>query len=38
MAQKRMFSNEVITSDVFLDMPLSTQALYFHLNMAADDD
>lgn len=25
-------------SDAFLDMPLSSQALYFHLNMNADDD
>lgn len=33
-----MFSNEIIGSDVFLDMPLSTQALYFHLGMNADDD
>lgn len=28
----------VVDSDAFLDMPLSTQALYFHLNMRADDD
>ena len=33
-----MFSKTIIDSDVFLDMPLSTQALYFHLNMRADDD
>ena len=33
-----MFSKNVIESDMFLDMPLSTQALYFHLGMAADDD
>ena len=38
MANKRMFSNAVIDNDVFLDMPLSTQALYFHLGMKADDD
>lgn len=38
MASKRMFSKQVIDSDAFLDMPLSTQALYFHLNMRADDD
>lgn len=38
MAEKRMFSKQIIDSDVFLDMPLSTQALYFHLSMRADDD
>lgn len=38
MADKRMFTKKIIDSDAFLDMPLSTQALYFHLNMRADDD
>lgn len=38
MAEKRMFSQKIIDSDAFLDMPLSTQALYFHLSMRADDD
>lgn len=38
MAEKRMFMKSVIDSDDFLDMPLSTQALYFHLSMRADDD
>lgn len=33
-----MLSKTVIDSDAFLDMPLSTQALYFHLSMRADDD
>lgn len=33
-----MFSKKIIDSDAFLDMPLSAQALYFHLNMRADDD
>jgi hypothetical protein len=33
-----MFTNKIIDSDAFLDMPLSTHALYFHLNMRADDD
>ena len=33
-----MFSQKIIDSDAFLDMPLSTQSLYFHLNMRADDD
>ena len=38
MAERRMFTQKIIDSDAFLDMPLSTQALYFHLNMRADDD
>ncbi|MDU7069430.1 MAG: phage replication initiation protein [Clostridium perfringens] len=38
MAERRMFSKTIIDSDIFLDMPLSTQALYFHLSMRADDD
>lgn len=38
MAQRRMFAKTIIDSDAFLDMPLSTQALYFHLSMRADDD
>ena len=38
MAAKRMFSIDVIDTDKFLDMPVSTQALYFHLGMRADDD
>lgn len=38
MAQKRMFSNLVIASDDFLEMPDSSQNLYFHLSMQADDD
>lgn len=38
MANKRMFSIKIVDSDAFLDMPLSTQCLYFHLNMRADDD
>lgn len=38
MAERRMFSKSIIDSDAFLDMPLSTQALYFHLSMRADDD
>lgn len=33
-----MFAKTIIDSDEFLDMPLSTQALYFHLSMRADDD
>lgn len=38
MASKRMFDLSVVRSDAFLDMPLSVQALYFHLGMNADDD
>lgn len=38
MAERRMFAKKVVESDRFLDMPLSTQALYFHLGMHADDD
>ena len=38
MAERRMFAKTIIDSDAFLDMPLSTQALYFHLAMRADDD
>lgn len=38
MAQRRMFSKDITENDAFLDMPLSTQALYFHLGMQADDD
>lgn len=38
MAERRMFSKSVIWCDMFLEMPLSSQALYMHLNMSADDD
>ena len=38
MADKRMFSLKIVDSDLFLDMPLSSQCLYFHLSMRADDD
>ena len=33
-----MFTEKIVESDAFTEMPLSTQALYFHLNMEADDD
>lgn len=33
-----MFSKKIIDSGLFLEMPLTTQALYFHLSMRADDD
>lgn len=38
MAQRRMFSKKITETDTFLDMPMSSQCLYFHLNMSADDD
>ena len=38
MAVKRMFSLKIVDTDEFLDMPLSTQSLYFHLGMRADDE
>lgn len=38
MAERRMFAKTIIDSDLFLDMPLTTQLLYFHLSMRADDD
>ena len=38
MANKRMFSIDVVDTDKFLDMPVSTQALYFHFGLRADDD
>lgn len=33
-----MFAKTIIDSDAFLDMPQSSQLLYFHLAMRADDD
>lgn len=38
MAERRMFAKTIIDSDAFLDMPSSSQLLYFHLGMRADDD
>ena len=38
MSSKRMFNTQIVDSDAFLSMPLSSQALYFHLGMSADDD
>lgn len=38
MAERRMFAKKITESDSFLDMPSSTQMLYFHLSMNADDD
>ena len=33
-----MFTNDIVGSDAFLEMPSTTQALYFHLGMRCDDD
>lgn len=38
MAQRRMFSLKVIDTDEFLDMPQTSQYLYYNLAMRADDD
>ena len=38
MAQKRMFNKSLTNDDNFLEMPISSQVLYFHLSMNADDD
>lgn len=38
MANRRMFSLDVVDTDAFLELPISSQALYFHLGMRADDD
>lgn len=38
MAQKRMFDKSVVRRDDFIEMPDSTQNLYFHLSIDADDD
>ena len=38
MAERRMFTKKITESDAFLDMPSSTQMLYFHFSMNADDD
>ncbi|MGI6095025.1 MAG: conserved phage C-terminal domain-containing protein [Lachnospiraceae bacterium] len=38
MANRRMFSLDVVDTDRFMEMPTTSQALYFHLGMRADDD
>lgn len=38
MAKRRMLTSDIIDSDAFMDMPLSSQALYVHFCMRADDD
>lgn len=37
MSKRRMFSLDIVDNDVFLDMPQTSQLLYFHLSMRADD-
>ena len=38
MAERRMFSRRILERDDFLDLPHTTQILYIHLAMNADDD
>ena len=38
MANRRMFSMTIIDTDAFLEMTVSSQVLYFHLAMRADDN
>lgn len=38
MAEKRMFTKKITDADEFISLPSSTQALYLHLCMSADDD
>ena len=38
MAIRRMFSKQIINSARFIKMPTSSQLLYFHLSLNADDD
>lgn len=38
MAEKRMFSKQVLWSDKFIDLPSPAQVLYFQLSMYADDE
>ena len=38
MADRRMMSKKITDTDAFLEMPLSSQALYFHFIQNADDD
>lgn len=38
MANRRMFSLDIVNTDSFLDMSSSAQALYSYFGMRADDD
>lgn len=35
---RRLIDSKIVDSDMFLDLPLSSQSLYFHLCLKADDD
>ena len=38
MGERRMFSKRIVESTRFLRIPATSQNLYFHLGMLADDD
>lgn len=38
MATRRCISGKIVESDPFYELPETAQAIYFHLNMLADDD
>jgi len=38
MARKRMFALDVVDTDQFIEMPVSSRLLYYELGMRADDD
>lgn len=38
MAERRMISKSIIDTDSFMELPMSSQALYFHLLLRADDE
>lgn len=38
MAKKRMINADFLDNDVFMELPISARALYFHLLLRADDD
>lgn len=38
MAKRRMFSLDIVDTDRFLDMPVTSRCCYFELSMRADDD
>ena len=38
MATDKIFSMRLVESDAFADLPLTAQALYFHLALNSDDE
>lgn len=38
MARRRMFSLDIVDSDQFIDLPISSKLLYYELGVRADDD